>query len=1545
MNKNINKIYKYSIRKFKVGVGSAIVGLGLVFAGQETFANEDKSIAKQEVTTPVQTQVIVSQVVAPKVAVEAPVVAETPKVQVPSPEVKPTIEANQAVSQLLVKEQSNETTVEEKITQQPEIAKQEVTSERVEAPTVKEAEIAESVVVKPTEGAGFRNAGASTQIQNDVYTAVAADLKAIELNTSTEIATQLAPARISGIDVINKRLEISRNTGRNFQTVTDTEATNAIKAEAIGKLNLDAAFTEAKTDLEKLVKGAVGDVVNLAPQTTSQTLIDKIRANKEQLLLGAAYINKYYDLQFGGLNTKDMLKTNPSFYGGRERQSALDFLIALGSQNYQEMGVTNTVNTYNKLFLNKVSDKPTIPEFLEYNNRINNTGKSIQDWFVGETKAHISEVKSQEANKQDSKYRIYDRLKDATHLHYNILPLLAVSENSLYALSNTAGITFGIVDAYVNKAADPNTQATQLNEFKINLEKANRTQQNFIDFWYRIAKPETHKFLEEPTMTVDTLLKRTDQVGGDPRNRWSAQSEDSAALGVKEFIAPMGLYANYIQVGGEAAGNTVRLYLTKALETNGLTTYAHELTHIYEDKVWMAQGVRDGLQVEFYARGLYEPYQYFNDPYFNINTMFDIEGANANGLYNQSPRRFENPEDLKEYMSGTFDVLYTLDLLEADTILAKSDADKKWWFNQIKMADTRYSQAGYTHKSNEVVALDDATAAKLKSVDDLVDNDIIAERTQLKGFNRVGKFENNDYYSVPMFSSNYAALANDKGVSGDYQTRRMAYELLAHYGYYEGMVPYISNQYKNDATAAGQVLSDKFILGKIFNGEFTDVKDFKKEMFEIRKNKLEKLKPVTIAYNGQTHTIDSLDKLKELFKEAVDADLRTKPSVDSAFAYRVRNVELLKDAIYKAYSKQTAEFRDSIYREPLADTNEPTTAPVKATWTNGYVAPAEEVVKNAVAIDNKLIKSKVLVPAESTQSEVTVLVTYTDGSTDKVKVPVSIDPVTKQEVIARSTRFERNDNLDFGQRETVPGKDGSFENVYTYVLENGHFVEKVSKRNEVAAVDDLIKVGTKPKVETTILPSKIVYEADEKTSLGVETRADGKDGQVVTTTTYSLDLKTGVVSANPPQTTRVGPIDGIVSLGTKPTEKISIIFPVTTYQADETKDFGTEEVKVEGFSGEEISVTTYTVNSQTGEITANPPKVTRREAVDRVIVKGTKPEAGGVVSIPHVVAIVHTSDLKLGETQKVEGQDGMIELLTFYTLDSKSGEITAREVRNVIKEKIDGKLFIGTLETAKGTSITSEELPQLQIEGKPVFEKGTSVSEQEKPRLDLPKVEIAKGDSLKQEALEEIIIANGKGSSVSEQEKPGLELPKVETAKGDSLKQEALEEILIANGKGSSVSEQEKSVLELPKVETAKGDSLKQEVLEEIIIANGKGSSVSEQEKPVLELPKVETAKGQSLTLGALKEIRIHNAKGQSLLQGEKPKVELVKTSYAKQEENKTVLEKIERLENRVLKENGTSALPKTSSVGKENNLSIPLVLSSMLLSASLIQNRRRKNN
>ncbi|RAZ36992.1 hypothetical protein DK853_48735, partial [Klebsiella oxytoca] len=69
-----------------------------------------------------------------------------------------------------------------------------------------------------------------------------------------------------------------------------------------------------------------------------------------------------------------------------------------------------------------------------------------------------------------------------------------------------------------------------------------------------------------------------------------------AALGVREFFAPLNLYGTYMFADGVAEGTGIRYYASKALTERGLATYAHELTHLLVSELMLnGYGSRDGM--------------------------------------------------------------------------------------------------------------------------------------------------------------------------------------------------------------------------------------------------------------------------------------------------------------------------------------------------------------------------------------------------------------------------------------------------------------------------------------------------------------------------------------------------------------------------------------------------------------------------------------------------------------------------------------------------------------------------------------------------------------------------------------------------------------------------------------------------------------------------------------------------------------------------------------------------------------------------------------
>ena len=347
------------------------------------------------------------------------------------------------------------------------------------------------------------------------------------------------------------------------------------------------------------------------------------------------------------------------------------------------------------------------------------------------------------------------------------------------------------------------------------------------------------------------------------------------------------------------------------------------MTHLLDRTVlFNNQGRRDGTGAEFYARGMFEnSYTPESDTYLNLNFVYDH--SDKDGFYNKKPDRFQSPEDLKTYMQRSFDVLYTLDYLEAEASKDMSPQDKIKYFKKIIPVGTRGSRTWVdyrnaavkpSHMSEEIQALSLEEANQLSNIDSLIDHHILVNRYIIAGFRDRGLIEANGYYTIDMFDTIYGVSQNDSGMSGDISFRKQAFELMAALGYYEGFVPYVSNQYKQAAEAEGKSLSDTYIFNKILKGK--TYADFKKDQIRERVAKLGQLKPVTIQYEGQEIALTS-QKVNDLMKKAVQQELeQIKAGHTKALKYDFIEspVQKLKKAIYKAYLKATDDFSSSIYK-------------------------------------------------------------------------------------------------------------------------------------------------------------------------------------------------------------------------------------------------------------------------------------------------------------------------------------------------------------------------------------------------------------------------------------------------------------------------------------------------------------------------------------------------------------------------------------------------------------------------------------------------------
>ncbi|MBF9657553.1 G5 domain-containing protein [Streptococcus pseudopneumoniae] len=753
--------------------------------------------------------------------------------------------------------------------------------------------------------------------------ALTTSARSVDFLNDSKLKAQLEPA-YDPRDIITRKIALRKT----HPNITDQEVKDMLRTEYLQKLSIQESFDQTKTQAESSFKkiashtlGIIGDT----PENRSK-LKQELEQYKEQILLGLSYINRFYNIQFGDTNIRDILAFNPSSFGNKT-MTALDSLKKLGSMSYEEMKLTNSPQTFTK-YLSTITGKASLKEFLDSNRQLF-TSDDADTWLKKSTQAMIVEKSSKE--NPSAHVGLYSKLtageKDPRKQEANmaaILGLLNVKEPNVYVISNMATITYGNIGSYIDTSlaqSNPTKYQAELARVKSLIEKAAVQQANYVDTLYRITKPENRDKLLTNRLIIDTMKKYTSNPNAQIDSTWSPAAGSGADKGVDQFMTPMNYYSPVSKVGAEANGLGVRYFIDRVLDDRGSATYSHEMTHLLDRTVlFNNHGRRDGTAAEFYARGIFEnSYNPEKDTYFNLNFVYDE--SDKDGFYNKTPDRFKTAEDLKSYMKGSFDVLYTLDYLEAEATKNLTDEEKTKYFKKIvpisspfrRWIDYRNTAVKPTHKSEEIQALTLEDAKKLTGIDSLIDNHILVNRYIIAGFKDKDKIAPNGYYTVDMFDTIYGVSQNDSGMSGDITFRKQAFELMAALGYYEGFVPYVSNQYKHEAEAENKPLSDTYIFNKILNGK--SYAEFKKAQFKERVDKIDQLKHLTIQYEGQQISLTS-QKLKELMQKAVQEELKqikAGKTTASTYSFIETPVQKLKKAIYKAYLKDSDDFRQSIY--------------------------------------------------------------------------------------------------------------------------------------------------------------------------------------------------------------------------------------------------------------------------------------------------------------------------------------------------------------------------------------------------------------------------------------------------------------------------------------------------------------------------------------------------------------------------------------------------------------------------------------------------------
>ena len=357
-------------------------------------------------------------------------------------------------------------------------------------------------------------------------------------------------------------------------------------------------------------------------------------------------------------------------------------------------------------------------------------------------------------------------------------------------------------------------------------------------------------------------------------------------------------------------------------------------------------------------------------------------------------------------------------------------------------------------------------------------------------------------------------------------------------------------------------------------------------------------------------------------------------------------VEYLKDGddvVKKTTSYQVNSSTGALTKTVRKDITSPNGA--KSTVVVTSLEPSVRYEKDATRA-----KGEANVTVAGTPGTRTVTTTYAVNPTDGSLIPHEGQPViklstttvvkvsAKDEVVETpiepEVEYVKDVEKDFGTPDQrTEGEKGKTVTITAYDVDSkdGHITEHVGNPVFIPAGKTIVKVGAKTKVEQT---------------------KDSEGRDVIDTTTYEVNPKTGKVT---PTTVR--------TYGTtkEPTVEKRVVTSPVVYEKDGTKEKGTAPTTVKGEDGEDTVTTIYTVDPNTGKITASEGQPVRTKEPTNTIVKVAAKDKVETTEIPSPKKYVKDDTRDKGQDNVEEaGQAGSRTTTTTYEVNPADGTITER---------------------------------------------------------------------------------------------------------------------------------------------------------------------------------------------------------------------------------------------------------------------------------------------
>ena len=705
--------------------------------------------------------------------------------------------------------------------------------------------------------------------------------------------------------VVKDRTQLLSDVKAKLDTITlESPEVRAITGN-VGALYLEESFAEVKGNLDKLVKALVENEDHQlnGDEATIKALLKKVEDNKAKIMMALTYLNRYYGIEYGDLNIKNIMMFKPDFYG--KTPSVIDRLIRIGSQEKNLKG-DRTQDAYREIIAGDTG-KGDLRSFLDYNMRLFTNDTDLNDWFIHSAKnVYVVEPETTNPDFKNKRHRVFDGLNNNMHARM-ILPLLNLKKAHIFMISTYNTMAYSSFEKY-----GKNTEAER-EAFKERINYVAKAQQTYLDFWSRLALPNVRdRLLKSQNMVPTPVWDNQAYAGIKDANRRGYGTDGKVATPIRELFGPtdrwhqinwnMGamakVYANPYE------DEQVFFMVTNMLEDFGISAFTHETTHVNDRMAYLGgHRHRQGTDLEAYAQGMLQTpdKSTSNGEYgaLGINMAYHRQN-DGDQWYNPDPDKLQTREQIDHYMKNYNDALMMLDHLEADAVLPQLKGNTSRWFKKM---DRQYRSGNSGHQFDKIRELtEDEKKLAINTIDDLITNNLMTKH----GAPGDGTYNPTDfssaYVNMNMMTGIYGGNTS-QGAPGAASFKHNTFRMWGYFGYENGFVGYASSKYQDAANKENnKMLGDDFIIKKVSNNRFSTLEEWKKAYYQEVKAKADK-GFTAIEIDGKQ--ITNYAELKVLFDKAVEADL--------AGGGTAKTVEL-KSKVFKALLKNTDGFSGNLFK-------------------------------------------------------------------------------------------------------------------------------------------------------------------------------------------------------------------------------------------------------------------------------------------------------------------------------------------------------------------------------------------------------------------------------------------------------------------------------------------------------------------------------------------------------------------------------------------------------------------------------------------------------